>query len=631
MARSPQLLFPDFPTRSTVPANPPQSTRQILKRRSFLALFPGALASAAFIPLLDSCPKALAQSPAQRETKFTTAACWLDVAAPFIVEDADIGLHSEIVLTSDTFVGAKGYEDGADATEYEIYLYDADGKAVGADGLARRLVVPAMQMTVLSVREILGDSRKFWGGMRIRLRPKGRQPMHASDLFSSAFVRWKTAASFTNVHANPDPLEWQRPDKFFYSMPFPPLSEYESVFSLFNPYAEHSRGAITLYDQLGSKLKEVSYELKPHSSLLFDLRQGNFVNDARSGFISSGARNHRDEKLLSSGGGTIAITNQQGAVKGFGYLLIKRAGTSRFSVEHPIHQAPFKPVTAPAPFDGAGRFKARNILYTPLLFRSKRIGGVTLESRFHFSSGAPLEEFLWINPFITDSNGTVAWQVTAETKLPETISATQIERGAIKLGGMQSCMLDCADLPLPKTFSGGLSLAVAPTTNHTLMKVETSVKEWGAHAFTHFRPGLQSARGYQAAPPRGGLATDYIASGARLERSGNKIVRDEVIGVMNIDDKATIGHPVLEVFTNTGLLARIDLGEVPGFACRHYLLSELSSGKIGAHDLSLRLVDEHATLLMSVVHLDYVRRDLALDHGSDRFSTFNDYSCKASA
>jgi hypothetical protein len=614
-----------------VPANPPKSTRQILKRRSFLAFLPGALAGAAFIPLLDSYPKALAQSPGQKETRFTTPVCWLDVAAPFIVEDAAIGLHSEIVLTSDTFVGAKGYEDGADATEYEIYLYDADGKAVRAEGVARRLLVPAMQMTVLSVREILGDGRRFWGGMRIRLRPKGRQPMHASDLFSSAFVRWKTAASFTNVHANPDPLEWQRPDKFFYSMPFPPLAEYESIFSLFNPYAERSLGAITLYDQLGLKLKEVSYELNPHSSLLFDLRQGSFVSDPRPGFVSSGEQNHRAEKLLNPGGGTIAITNQQGSAKGFGYLLIKRAGTSRFSVEHPIHQAPFKPVPAPAPFDGAGRFKARNILYTPLLFRSKRIGGVTLESRFHFSSGAPLEEFLWINPFVTDSNGTVAWQVTPETKLPATISATQIERGAIKLGGMQSCMLDCAQLALPKTFSGGLSLAVAPTTNHTLMKVEISVREWGAHAFTHFRPGLQSARGYQASPPRGGLATDYIASGARLERSGNKFVRDEVIGVMNIDDKATIGHPVLEIFTSSGLLARVDLGEVPGFACRHYLLSEVSSGKIGSHDLSLRLVDEHATLLMSVVHLDYVRRDLALDHGSDRFSTFNDYSCKASA
>ena len=608
-----------------------QSTRQVLKRRSFLALFPGALAGAAFYPLLNSHSKTLAQTPATKDKKAGNLVCWLDVCAPFIVEDAEIGLHSEIVLTSDTFVGAKGYADGADATEYEIYLYDADGKAVGAEGVTRRLVVPAMQITVLSLREILGDSRKFWGGMRIRLRPKGRQPMHASDLFSSAFVRWKTESSFDNVHANPDPLQWQRADTFFYSMPFPPLAEYESVFSLFNPYAERSLGAITLYDPLGLKLREVPYELRPRSSLLLDLRQGDIVNDPRRAFGGPSERNHRDSKLLSHDGGTIAITNQQGSVKGFGYLLIKRAGTSRFSVEHPIHQAPFKPVPAPAPFDTAGRFKAKNILYTPLVFRSKRIGGVTLESRFHFSSGAPLEEFLWINPFITDSEGSVAWQATAETKLPQTISARQIERGVIKLAGMQSCMLDCAQLPLPKTFSGGLSLAVAPTTNHTLMKVETSVKEWGAHAFTHFRPGLQSARGYQASPLRGGLATDYIASGARFERSGNRIVRDEVIGVMNIDDKGTSGRPVLEIFTSSGLLTRLDLGDVPGFACRHYLLSELSSGKIGPHDLSLRLVDERATLLMSVVHLDYARRDLAMDHGSDRFSTFNDYSCDASA
>jgi hypothetical protein len=607
-----------------VPVNPPQYTRRILKRRSFLSLFPGALAGAAFIPVLNSATKRFGQ-------KSNTPACWLDVAAPFIVEDPEIGLRSEIVLTSDTFVGAKGYEDGADTTEYEIYLYDADGKPVGAEGVAKRLVVPAMQMTVLSLREILGDGRKFWGGMRIRLRPKGRQPMHASDLFSSAFVRWKTAASFTNVHANPDPLEWQRADKFFYSMPFPPLAEYESLFSLFNPYPQPSRGAITLYDQLGLTLKELPYELKPHSSLLFDLRQGDFVSDPRPGFVSSGAQHHRAAKLLTPDGGTLAITNQQGYVKGFGYLLIKRAGTSRFSVEHPIHQAPFKPAATLAPFDSAGRFKAKNILYTPLLFRSKRIGGVTLESRFHFSSGAPLEEFLWINPFITDSEGKVAWQVTTETKLPATISAKQIERDVIKLGGMQSCILDCAQLPLPKIFSGGLSLAVTPTTNHTLMKVELTVKEWGAHAFTHFRPGLQSARSYQASAPRGGLPTDYIASGARVERNGNKLVRDEVIGVMNIDDKGVTGRPTLEVFTSSGLLTRVDLGEVPGFACRHYLLSELSSGKIGPHDLSLRLVDEHATLLMSIVHLDYVRRDLALDHGSDRFSTFNDYSCNLSA
>src|SRR5262249_33205159 len=163
-----------------------------------------------------------------------------------------------------------------------------------------------------------------------------------------------------------------------------------------------------------------------------------------------------------------------------------------------------------------------------------------------------------------------------------------------KLGGMQSCILDAAELPLPKAFSGGLSLAVTPTTNHTLMKVELSIQEWGAHAFTHFRPGLQSARGYQKPGPRGGLATDYIACIARLEADGKRMVRDEVIAVINIDDKGISGHPTLEVFSARGLLARIELGEVPGFASRHYLLSELSSGKIAPLDLSLRLIDDQA-------------------------------------
>src|SRR5262249_28335221 len=156
----------------------------------------------------------------------------------------------------------------------------------------------------------------------------------------------------------------------------------------------------------------------------------------------------------------------------------------------------------------------------------------------------------------------------------------------IKLAGMQSCIFDCAELSLPKTFSGGLSLAVAPTTNHTLMKVEMWVREWDAYAFTHFRPGLQSARSYQTPKARGGLATDYIVSNARLELNAKRIIRDEVIGVINIDDKGITGRPALEVFAAGGLVTRLDLGEIPGFACRHYLLSELSSGKIGAHDLS---------------------------------------------
>lgn len=609
-----------------MPARPKTKVKHPFDRRGFLALLPAAAAGTALLPIIDG-KKGLASALESRAQKSNS--CWLDVCAPFVIEDPKIGVHSEVFLTSDTFIGAKGYEDGADKSEYEIYLYDAAGKPIGTDGVTKRLTVPAMHTTVLNLRDILGETAGFWGGMRIRLRPNGREPMHASDLFSSAFVRWQTNNSFDNVHANPDPLQWQRPDTFFYSMPFPPLAEYQALFSLFNPYSELSAGSIAIYDELGSKLRDAPYELKPRSSLLFDLRRGEFTDSPRSTFASEARDADQKTQLLTSAGGTIAVTNRKGSQKGFAYLMIKRAGDVRFSIDHPIHQAPFKPVAAAAPFDSAGRFKARNILYTPLLFRSKRIGGVTLDSRFHLSSGAPIEEFLWISPFVTDGAGGVAWQITPETRLPNTISAKQIEHDVIKLGGMQSCMFRSADLSLPNSFSGGLSLALAPTTNHTLMKAEVSVKEWGAHAFTHFRPGLQSARGYQNSKPRGTLATDYIACGARVEKTGGRIVRDEVIAVINIDDKGIAGRPVLEAFAAGGLLARIELGEVPIFACRHYLLSELSSEKIAAHDLTLRLVDESATLLMSVVHLDYLRRDLALDHGSDRFSTFNDYSCDA--
>jgi hypothetical protein len=604
---------------------PPNSNKLDFSRRRFVSLLPGAFAGAAFLPLLPSFAREARTNTTLPETKV----CWLDVCAPFIVDDPKIGLGSEIFLTSDTFVGTNGYADGADSTEYEIYLYDSAGRVVGTDSVTKKLTVPAMHTTVLNVRDILGGTEGFWGGMRIRLRPNSREPMHASDLFSSAFVRWKTNNSFDNVHANPDPLQWQRPETFFYSMPFPPLAEYNALFSLFNPYSDPSAGSIAIYDELGSKLKEVPYDLQPRSSLLLDLRRGEFADNPRPMFVAETRETNHQNQLLTSAGGTIAVTNRKGSQKGFAYLMLKRAGGVRFSVEHPIHQSPFKPAAAPPPFDAAGRFKAKNILYTPLVFRSKRIGGITLDSRFHLSSGAPIEEYLWISPFVTDDAGSVAWQITPNSKLPGSISSKQIERDVIKLGGMQSCMFASADLPLPKTFGGGLSLALSPTTNHTLMKVEISVKEWGAHAFTHFRPGLQSARGYQTPKPRGALATDYIACGARLEQMGARIVRDEVIGVINIDDKGIAGRPALEIFSAGGLVSRIDLGEVPGFGCRHYLLSELSSGKIGAHDLTLRLVDERATLLMSVLHLDYARRDLALDHGSDRFSTFIDYGCDA--
>ena len=211
--------------------------------------------------------------------------------------------------------------------------------------------------------------------------------------------------------------------------------------------------------------------------------------------------------------------------------------------------------------------------------------------------------------------------------MSDLLPASQLHQGLIRLPAQQSCTLDFARLTMHRDFSGGLALAVAPDTTHTLMKVEIRVPEWGAHAFTHFRPGLQSARSYQKPRQRSGIATDYITTGARLEFRAGEPLFDELIGIMNIDDRAIDAQPVLEVFGSAGLIERVTVGVVPAYACRHHLLSELVP-KPGKHGLlTLRLVDAQATLLMSIVHIDYRRRDIALDHGSDRFSTLNDYNC----
>lgn len=613
---------------------------KILDRRRFLSLVPGPLLAVAAAPLLTSQSSAFSSKSNQDpSTAANNAGCWLDVCAPFIVEDPERNLHSEIILTSDTFVGRRGYSDGADKTEYEIYLYDATGRPIGENGLARKLTVPAMQTTVLSARSLLGEARSFWGGMRIRLRPQVREPMHASDLFSSAFVRWLTPDSFDNVHANPDPLEWQKAESFYYSMPFPPLADYECTFSLFNPYDSKSAGNLVLNDHAGNKLVDVPYDLNPHASLLFSVNAGEFRSDTRQVFGLSEVEGTKSapEKLSSSksprrlteGGGMLAITNTPGAQKGFGYLLIRRANQRRFSVEHPIHQSVLKPRPATRPFDTRGNFAAKNVLFSPLLFRGKRLGEITLESRFHLSTGLPLEEAMWFNLFATDAGGNVPWLSAKDPKVASLLPATQIEQGLIRLNAGQSCVLDFSRLSVPPELSGGLSLAIAPDSTHTLMKVELQVPEWGAHAFTHFRPGLRAARAYQKPKQRGGLATDYIISGARVARRAGRMLFDELIGIMNIDDQGVEGRPVLELFNSRGLLTRIQLGVLPGFATRHYLLSELTKEMIGAIPVSLRLVDEQATLLMSAVHIDYGRRDIALDHGSDRFSTFVDYDCNS--
>lgn len=95
-------------------------------------------------------------------------------------------------------------------------------------------------------------------------------------------------------------------------------------------------------------------------------------------------------------------------------------------------------------------------------------------------------------------------------------------------------------------------------------------------------------------------------------------------------EETKLGEPTLEVFDSNGFVTSRTLGTLPGLACRHFLLSDLlpDLSVKGAGPLTLRLMDVNAVVIMSALHIDYKRRDVAIDHGSDRFSTYIDYGCQ---
>jgi hypothetical protein len=103
-----------------------------------------------------------------------------------------------------------------------------------------------------------------------------------------------------------------------------------------------------------------------------------------------------------------------------------------------------------------------------------------------------------------------------------------------------------------------------------------------------------------------------------------------VLAVMNIefaDERA--GAPKLQIFGQKGLVAEKQLADLPPLACRHYLMSELFPDveTEPGSPLTIRMLDANTMVVASALHLDYERRDLALEHGSDRHSTFNDFKC----
>ena len=163
-------------------------------------------------------------------------------------------------------------------------------------------------------------------------------------------------------------------------------------------------------------------------------------------------------------------------------------------------------------------------LHLALVVAGVQAGDEVVVPSFSFIATTNAPTYVGARPVFADVDP-VTGNLTAETVAA--VLPSQTERGVIRLATNQSCALDfdkltageknTAGMPahspgnlsanLPPNFSGGLAVAVSPDTNHTLFKVEVRVREWKAYAFTHFRPGLRSARWYQKPKPRGGLAT----------------------------------------------------------------------------------------------------------------------------
>jgi hypothetical protein len=533
-------------------------------------------------------------------------------------------MSTDILLTATCFPGVDGYKSYDYGTEYRIELFDPQGREVKL-GSAGRMVIPAMRPAVLHMSELAGQP-KFWGGARIRLAPSGaHQVTHAGDLFSAGFVRWNLPANFDNVHAHPAAPQ-QMTGRFFYSMPFPSLEEYHCAFALFNPNDTECAGVIRLVEPLGKTAAERKFSLHPHEAAILSLGDLKTMESPGAALAISSAPDHAARR-----GGVVMVANDTEAVP-YAYTLMKGRTGNSFTVEHPLHFQDYavKPGRK-TPYGPSHNFPAEAFLYTPLLFSGKKIGGLTLESRLYLSASRWREELLWLMPFVTDERGMIAWVSNRDETFAERVTpADVIDQGLIKLSEFQSCRLEARTMPLPEAFSGGFGIATLPPTSHSLNKVEVRAREWGRVAFTHFRPGGAFHKKYRLAADRGGLLTDYVVSGLQVRGPKEHRKLDTVLAVMNIEfEEEHTGTPKLQLFSSSGVVAERDLGELPPLAARHYLLSELFPNlqTEPGHPLTLRMMDAGAMTVVSVIHLDYERRDLAMEHGSDRHSTAGDFKC----
>src|SRR5712692_4476977 len=327
----------------------------------------------------------------------TNGGCWLTVCIPFVIEDPANHIHTDIILTSASFDGLECYNNSGYSTDSELYLYDPIGNAQPVDGSKRvmRIRAPAMHTTQISCSDLLNSRQPFWGAVRIRARANGKDAAFVGDLFSAAFVRWNYADSFDMLHAHPDPLQLQPPDKFYSSMPFPSLEEYVATLCLFNPYDTPSIGRIIAYTRAGQKQIEEAYKLAPHTSTLFNLNTGSRSSDIKDVF-SRGATCPAGLEQ----GGSIVIENDEATVKNFSYMLVKGKTSNSFAAEHTIHQGNYLVKHAASPFMADQSFRAQGWLYSAFVFRDRTIGELNMTSRIYLSAGRPLEDEMWLMAYV---------------------------------------------------------------------------------------------------------------------------------------------------------------------------------------------------------------------------------------
>jgi hypothetical protein len=596
-----------------------------IHRRTFLSGLAGS-----FLVTADRLQSAPQYSQTAKVPKDSAAgqasgeACWLDVAAPFVVVDPAQQLTTQLLLTATCFPGVDGYRDPHFATEYQVLLFDETGKEIRLDSDGR-FEIPALRPTLLDLKT-LAKRDAFFGGAKIRVAPSPHQVAHAGDLFSAGFVRWNLPGNFDNVHAHPAAPQ-QVVGHFNYSMPFPALSEYHCAFALFNPNEEESFGAVRVVDRLGRTVGQKPFRLAPHRTRLYSMAD---LKDAATPGEALAIAPLGEPKLAD--GGVVVVHNDSEKVP-FAYTLMKGRRGDSFTVEHPLHFSADAPMKAArqTPYGPNRSFPAAAMLYTPLLFRGFRVGNVQLDSRLYLSSSRWVEEALWLMPFVTTGDGQIAWVSNRDDQFAGRVQPSEVtDQGVLRLTEFQSCRIDARTLPVPDGYSGGFGVAAIPKTSHSLQKVEVMAKEWGRVGFTHFRPGGATAKAYRQVEERGGLASDYIVSGAHVIGGASNRKRDCVLAIMNIEfEEDQTGTPKIQLFGPQGLAGEKQLADFAPLACRHLVLSELFPGVESdpSHPFTVRMQVPNAMMVVSAVHLDYERRDLALEHGSDRHSTFQDFKC----